>query len=81
MADACVRTPETAPLNAHSIFDQRHLLVLGYVWELPFAKNLKGPASTVLSGWSFQGIVTFASGNPFDGAEHRRRTMTDFGND
>ena len=40
--------------------------MLGYVWELPFAKNLKGPASTVLSGWSFQGIVTFASGNPFD---------------
>jgi hypothetical protein len=40
--------------------------VLGYVWELPFAKNLRGPAATIAGGWSFEGIITFASGNPFD---------------
>lgn len=62
----CQNPRDRTAERASSIFDQRHLLVLGYVWELPFAKNLKGPASTVLSGWSFQGIVTFASGNPFD---------------
>jgi hypothetical protein len=52
--------------RASSLFDQRHLLVLGYVWDLPFAKSWKGPAGAALSGWSFQGIVTLASGSPFD---------------
>ena len=52
--------------RASGILDQRHALVVGYVWELPFAKNLRGPAATIAGGWSFEGIVTFASGNPFD---------------
>lgn len=59
------------PFNRHAerasgLLDQRHAVVLGYVWELPFAKNLKGPVGFVAGGWSFEGIVTFASGNPFD---------------
>ena len=33
---------------------------------MPFAKNLKGPAATIARGWSCEGIITFASGNPFD---------------
>jgi hypothetical protein len=52
--------------RASSLFDQRHLLVVGYVWEIPFAKSWKGPAGVLASGWSFQGIVTLASGSPFD---------------
>jgi outer membrane receptor protein involved in Fe transport len=52
--------------RASSLFDQRHLLVLGYVWNIPFAERWKGPAGALTSGWSFQGIVTMASGNPFD---------------
>ena len=52
--------------RASSLFDQRHLLVVGYVWNISFAERWKGPAGALASGWSFQGIVTMASGNPFD---------------
>jgi outer membrane receptor protein involved in Fe transport len=62
----CQNPRDRQPERASSLFDQRHLLVLGYVWDLPFAKGLQGPTGAVLSGWSFQGIVTLASGTPFD---------------
>jgi len=52
--------------RASSLFDQRHLLVVGYVWNVPFAKNWTGISGVLASRWSFQGIVTLASGNPFD---------------
>lgn len=52
--------------RAASVYDQRHRLVLAYVWELPFAKQWKGPQGFVLHGWSFGGIVTLASGRPFN---------------
>jgi outer membrane receptor protein involved in Fe transport len=49
-----------------SIQDQRHRLVAGYVWELPFTRNLKGVAGVALGGWSTGGILTLASGFPFN---------------
>jgi len=52
--------------RASSLFDQRHVLTIGYVWDIPFAKTWQGPAGALLSGWSFQGIVSLASGSPFD---------------
>lgn len=52
--------------RASSLFDQRHLLVVGYVWNVPFAKNWTGVSGALASRWSFQGIVTLASGSPFD---------------
>ena len=52
--------------RASSLFDQRHVLVVGYVWDIPYAKSWNGPAGALVSGWSFQGIVTLASGSPFD---------------
>jgi len=52
--------------RAASVYDQRHRLVLAYVWELPFAKQWKGPQGFVFHGWSFGGIVTMASGRPFN---------------
>ncbi len=52
--------------RASSIFDNRHRLVVGYVWELPLARNLKGPAAVFLKGWSAGGIVTLQSGFPFN---------------
>ena len=62
----CVcQTPSVTGNRDSSTTDQRNLLVVGYVWEIPFGKNLHGPAGGVLSGWSFNGIVTLASGNPF----------------
>ncbi|MCC6586507.1 MAG: TonB-dependent receptor [Bryobacterales bacterium] len=52
--------------RAASLYDQRHRLVMAYVWELPFAKGWKGPQGFMLGGWSFGGIVTLASGRPFN---------------
>ena len=52
--------------RASSIFDNRHRLVVGYVWELPFAKSLKGPSGFVVSGWSLGGVVTLQNGFPFN---------------
>jgi len=52
--------------RASSVLDQRHRVVIGYVWEIPFGKDLKGAPGAVLGGWQLGGIVTFASGFPFN---------------
>jgi len=52
--------------RASSIQDQRHRVVLGYVWDLPFAKSLRGAPGVALDGWTFSGIMTLASGFPFN---------------
>ncbi|HMI50912.1 MAG TPA: TonB-dependent receptor [Candidatus Saccharimonadales bacterium] len=62
----CQNPRDITPERASSLFDQRHLLVIGYVWDIPLGREWKGVAGAVASGWSFQGIVTMASGNPFD---------------
>ena len=50
-------------------FDQRHRLVLSYVWDLPLGKDHKlasGSIGNALFGnWQFSGIATYASGRPF----------------
>ncbi len=51
---------------ASGVYDQRHNLDIGYVWQIPFANNFKGVAGAIAGGWSFEGIVTLTSGNPFD---------------
>ena len=51
--------------KASSIFDIRQRLVVGYVWDIPFTSGLKGPAQTVLGGWSLGGIITLQTGSPF----------------
>jgi hypothetical protein len=50
--------------RADSAFDLRHRLVVGYLWELPFGRSLKGAASLV-GGWALGGIITLQSGAPF----------------
>jgi hypothetical protein len=52
--------------RADSTFDLRHRLVMGYVYELPLARNLKGAPSLLLGGWSLGGLVTLQSGSPFN---------------
>ena len=61
-------------LRGNSRLAQPQRLVLAYVYELPFFKSQKGPASfgalapvvgRVLGGWRLSGDTTFASGNPF----------------
>jgi outer membrane receptor protein involved in Fe transport len=52
--------------RASGVYDQRQNLVIGYVWQIPLGNNLKGIAGALGKGWSFEGILTFASGQPFD---------------
>lgn len=47
-----------------SNFDQKHRLVLTYLWEIPGPKQ--GWQGRVLGGWSLSGVTTFQSGFPFN---------------
>jgi hypothetical protein len=47
-----------------STFDQRHVLNLGYVYDLPFLNKSSGLMKTVLAGWQWSGIMSLQSGLP-----------------
>lgn len=47
-----------------SDFDRTHMLIINYVYELPFAHTLRGVAGGVLKGWETTGIAIFESGMP-----------------
>ncbi len=67
--------------RASSNFDQRNLLNISYIYELPFLQLIATPIGqmfssdgtghvsdsmqTVLKGWELSGITTFQSGTPF----------------
>jgi hypothetical protein len=50
--------------RASGNFDRRHVLNIGYMYDLPFCKK-SGVASDLLGGWHFSGITTFETGTPF----------------
>jgi len=50
--------------RASSSFDERHMLNVGYVYDLPFFKG-HGLTHTMLGGWQYSGIATLATGTPF----------------
>ena len=50
--------------RASSNFDERHIINLGYVYDLPFFKA-KGLANKFLGGWQWSGITDIESGTPF----------------
>jgi hypothetical protein len=50
--------------RASSSFDQRHVLNLSYVYNLPFFKQ-PGIANKFLGGWQVSGITTFSTGTPY----------------
>jgi len=49
---------------ASSNFDQRHILTVSWVYDLPFFRG-GGPSHTFLGGWEYAGIMTSQSGTPF----------------
>lgn len=49
---------------AASADDQRHRLVAGYVWDIPFGSSLTGFSGALLHGWQLSGIAIFNSGSP-----------------
>jgi hypothetical protein len=50
--------------RASSNFDQRHILNISYLWDIPFFKN-PGITRTVLGGWQYTGILGYQTGIPF----------------
>jgi hypothetical protein len=57
-----------------AIFDTRHRVAGGYVWELPW-KFSNGWARAVAGGWSLQGILAAQSGNPLTATEAVDRSL------
>ena len=48
--------------RASSNFDQRHMLNIGYVYDLPFFRK-PGMTRTLLGGWEWSGIIAILDGN------------------
>jgi len=50
--------------RASSNFDERHIINIGYVYDLPFLKG-KSLTDRFLGGWQWSGITDIESGTPF----------------
>ncbi len=50
--------------RANSAFDIRHMINVGYVYDLPFFKGA-GLTHRVLGGWQYSGIASWQTGTPF----------------
>jgi hypothetical protein len=46
-------------------YDRTHIFQMGFVYELPFAKNDSGPVAAVVKNWQINGIFSAFSGQPF----------------
>lgn len=46
--------------------DRRNVLVIHSIYELPFFKNVRGPAGYVLKGWQISATANFNSGRHFN---------------
>ena len=49
---------------ASSNFDQRHILTVSWIYDLPFFRK-PGLSHSLLGGWQYAGIMTSQSGEPF----------------
>jgi outer membrane receptor protein involved in Fe transport len=50
---------------AYAGYDRPHMLQLGFVYELPFAKEKSGLAAQLIKNWQINGIGAWLSGTPF----------------
>ena len=48
-----------------SSFDRRHVLVVSYIWDLPFFKDQGTLMRNILGGWQISGSTFVRSGTPF----------------
>ena len=58
-----VNSYNPAMTRASSNFDERHMLNIGWVYDLPIFKK-PGLSNKILGGWQWSGIETFATGTP-----------------
>jgi outer membrane receptor protein involved in Fe transport len=46
-------------------YDRPHMLQMGFVYELPFAKSSTNPVAQIVKNWQLNGIASWLSGTPF----------------
>ncbi len=51
--------------RASSNFDQRHILNIGYVYDLPLLRDTSKLVNKLLGGWQLSGLTTWQTGTPF----------------
>jgi len=57
---------DTRRSRASSDFDQRHLLNITYVYDLPFFRGATGFSHALLGDWQFSGLITSQTGTAFN---------------
>lgn len=62
--DVVPDTYDTSMLWGPSEFDVRHILVINYLYELPFFRGQSNLAAKILGGWQISGITQFQTGTP-----------------
>ncbi len=50
---------------ARAGYDRPHMLQLGFVYELPWARESEGVVAQLIKNWQVNGIYSFVSGTPF----------------
>ena len=60
-----VNSYNIASSRASSTFDQRHILTVSYVYDLPIFRHSHGKTKSLLGGWQLSGITTMQTGEPF----------------
>jgi outer membrane receptor protein involved in Fe transport len=50
---------------ARAGYDRPHVLQMGFVYELPFARDQSGVLAQVVKNWQINGIASWMSGTPF----------------
>jgi hypothetical protein len=46
-------------------YDRTHVLQMGWVYELPFARNSNNPLAQIVKNWQINGVGAWYSGTPF----------------
>src|SRR5712671_4713486 len=62
--DVVPDTYDTSMLWGPSEYDARHIVIINYLYQLPFYRKQSGFAGRVLGGWQISGITQFQTGLP-----------------
>ncbi len=62
--DIAPDTYNTSNLWGPSDYDARHMVIINYIYELPFLKTQKNLSGKLLGAWSIAGTAQFQTGGP-----------------
>ncbi len=62
--DVVPDTYDTSMLWGPSEFDARHIVIINYLYQLPFYRKQSGFVGKALGGWQISGITQFQTGLP-----------------